>query len=1047
MRCLRYIVFAVIPLLISSFSTVFAQTPAISSVDATQAYTGQTITLQGSNLPTLGNAQVRFGDMEAPILEATTSEIKVEFPLDAKIGPVRVLDKSTNKQTAYVPPVVPSFGGSSNLDINRLSENFTAQYSGGTPFDVLAADFTGDGKTDYLMTNETLTLAYVWKNNSGPGTASFIRYSAYVGFTTRNAQAGDLDGDGKLDAILSGTGSNSDKIALLRNVNTANAVAFATPQLINLPNNGAARIEVYDLNNDGKPELILSNRAEGNVLIYINESTAGSIKFNGTPLKISVNGAVSTHGLAIADLDNDNKVDLALTTYQTNSVYLLKNTSSGSTISFSSPTVLATNTALINIIATDLTNDGNPDLVATSNFGNRLYLWQHGGGNSINYGSATEISTASLPWGISSGDLNGDGLPEVVVSHVGTTQLDILHNQSSSGSLNLNLLPFSSQKNGRNCTISDVDGNGRPDILYTGTVGYLQIVRNTHCAGPKAILETPANTVICAGQSIVLKANKLPGSTYTWYKDGAQISTGVDKFTYETTVSGSYTVKIANSTEGCNTSVSDAVTLTSYDTGNGSAVFTNLLPACEGETVKLQVTEVSGATYTWSGPNGFTATTTENFYNLENITANAAGTYSVTITVGPCQFSLSSNLLSVSPIPAPTISSDSPRLCSGVSATLTAPTGFISYQWLKDGSPYIGSGANSNIIVVSEPGKYTIQVKNSGGCTGSSAEFDLVRVADPIAQFAIPEKACKGSEITFTNKSNVAASESATYSWNFGDGTTSTSFEPTHSYTTAGTYTVELQVDYEGLPCPDYETATIVVEEAPTIEISASALQFCPGDISTLSVNGDIASVSWNTGDTGISLEVSQAGTYSANVTTSSGCVISKSIVVDYHTIPELIISVDKTDLGRGDTVQLAASSGVTFSWEPTTGLSDPTIANPLAFPQISTTYILTSTTADGCINVAEITLEVESDIALNAPKLFVPAVDEFWVIPNMELYPELRLRIFDSLGKTLFESKPYTNNWTGQGTSGDLPGGVYYYIVLNPENTIIKSGSITIVR
>jgi gliding motility-associated-like protein len=63
---------------------------------------------------------------------------------------------------------------------------------------------------------------------------------------------------------------------------------------------------------------------------------------------------------------------------------------------------------------------------------------------------------------------------------------------------------------------------------------------------------------------------------------------------------------------------------------------------------------------------------------------------------------------------------------------------------------------------------------------------------------------------------------------------------------------------------------------------------------------------------------------------------------------------------------QLNASGGVTYSWSPTTGLSNPNISNPTATPSATTTYTVTVTDASGCSGTATVTVTVNPQISLN---------------------------------------------------------------------------------
>src|SRR5207244_9011032 len=100
---------------------------------------------------------------------------------------------------------------------------------------------------------------------------------------------------------------------------------------------------------------------------------------------------------------------------------------------------------------------------------------------------------------------------------------------------------------------------------------------------------------------------------------------GVQPFTETDTLNGSITAT-ANVTVGC-----PSVSVTA--TNNG--------PICQGGTLQLDVTDVPGATYSWTGPNGFTSVVRNPF--IAGATAAATGMYSVTITVDGCIYNASTN--------------------------------------------------------------------------------------------------------------------------------------------------------------------------------------------------------------------------------------------------------------------------------------------------------------------------------------------------------------------------------------------------------------------
>src|SRR6185312_1735058 len=104
-------------------------------------------------------------------------------------------------------------------------------------------------------------------------------------------------------------------------------------------------------------------------------------------------------------------------------------------------------------------------------------------------------------------------------------------------------------------------------------------------------------------------------------------------------------------------------------------------PVCAGSAINLTTPTVAGATYSWTGPNGFTSTAQNP--SIANSTAAMAGVYSVTVTTTGCTSPAGSTAsVVVNPIPAtPTAGSNSP-VCAGSAINLTTPTvAGATYSW------------------------------------------------------------------------------------------------------------------------------------------------------------------------------------------------------------------------------------------------------------------------------------------------------------------------------------------------------------------------------
>jgi len=132
------------------------------------------------------------------------------------------------------------------------------------------------------------------------------------------------------------------------------------------------------------------------------------------------------------------------------------------------------------------------------------------------------------------------------------------------------------------------------------------------------------------GNSLSLSASSITGATYNWtgpngYTSSLQNPTVSDNATAQ--MGGTYTVT-ATVNECSNTPATTDVII------NQATVNSNT-PVCEGSTLSLTASNIPGASYFWTGPNGFSSTV-QNPTISTNANANMAGVYSVYTTANGC---------------------------------------------------------------------------------------------------------------------------------------------------------------------------------------------------------------------------------------------------------------------------------------------------------------------------------------------------------------------------------------------------------------------------
>lgn len=295
----------------------------------------------------------------------------------------------------------------------------------------------------------------------------------------------------------------------------------------------------------------------------------------------------------------------------------------------------------------------------------------------------------------------------------------------------------------------------------TATVGGCTSVAGTTTVVVNPTPATPApgsNSPVCSGNAINLTTPTVTGGTYSW--------TGPSSFTSAaqnptiagatTAMSGAYTVTATaagcSSAAGTINVVVNPTPTAPLPTINGSA---SPAAVCAGSSLTLSANTIAGATYSWTGPNSYTAAV-RNPPVISNATAAMAGTYSLTVTVGGCSSATGTVSIGVTPIPStPTAGSNSP-VCTGTAINLTTPAAAgATYSWI---GPSAFNSTNQNPVLgsasASMAGTYSVTVTVSG-CTSLAGTTTVtvntsVTPGVTVSQTTGSNPMCAGSNAVFT---------------------------------------------------------------------------------------------------------------------------------------------------------------------------------------------------------------------------------------------------------------------------------------------------------
>lgn len=417
-------------------------------------------------------------------------------------------------------------------------------------------------------------------------------------------------------------------------------------------------------------------------------------------------------------------------------------------------------------------------------------------------------------------------------------------------------------------------------------------------------LSIPAPSPICQGESVTLTAQSaVAGVTYNW-------STGQQGSSIQVTPQSTTTFSVTVSKNGC----ADVKPTTVTVKPSPGAQITSNQPnsICFGLGARLSGT--GNGSFLWS--NGSTGP-------FINIAPSNVGNYNYGLTVTGSNGCVSSTNfpITVKPLPTASISPASSSYCPGQSPVALTASGGTSFLW--------STGATSSSIAVSPVQNTTYSVTaTQNGCTASSTA--TVNVAN-INVAASKDNTCPGEQVTLT------ASGGGTYSWTGGSTGSSISVSPTQTTT----YTVTSVLN----GCTRTATITVNVVSSSALSISPSVADICAGDSITLAANGGSGQYTWSTGASTSSIKVSPSGTTTYSVTLNqSGCISAANRIVSVRSRPNASVSPTSSSVCPGQSVNLVASGGNTYSW--TTGA---TTASITVNPTVNTNYQVTVSNTLGC--------------------------------------------------------------------------------------------------
>lgn len=546
-----------------------------------------------------------------------------------------------------------------------------------------------------------------------------------------------------------------------------------------------------------------------------------------------------------------------------------------------------------------------------------------------------------------------------------------------------------------------IAGNYSVIVTNTTTACTSLIATGTVTVNPIPFV-TVNNATICAGSSALITATpNLPGTySYLWNVPSGANNPG-NTASFSATVAGNYSVVITNTASGCN-SISATGTLT---VNPNPVVSVNSATICAGLTATLTATPsiISNYNYVWTVPNGAI-----NPGNINSITSGVAGNYSVVITDTTTGCASASATGAITFISAPIITVNSPSICAGTNAIVTATPSIIgvyNYVWT------VPSGATNpgNVASFSTPiaGNYSVIATNTSITCASLSASGTVTVNTIPSVTVNNATICSGSSGLITATPNLPGTYS--YLWTVPTGANNPGNTASFSATVAGNYSVVITNTITN--CSSLSAnGSVTVNSVPVVTVTSGTI--CAGFTTTLNATPTIAgnyNYTWtvptgaiNPGNAS-SVTSGIAGTYSVLITdTATNCSSSNtSGSITVNPIP--LVSVNNPSFCAGSNAIVTATPSTigiyNYAWTVPTGANNPgnvasfsaTIGGNYSVVITNSTTNCFSASASGNVTVNPLPLvTVNSEticdgasIAINATPNLPGNYSYSWIVPS----------------------------------------------------------------
>jgi hypothetical protein len=284
----------------------------------------------------------------------------------------------------------------------------------------------------------------------------------------------DVNGDGVPDLLVATTADQGQLLnpgfanVILNSKSSPGTFSRGVPY----PTSGwnPASIAVADLTASGSLDLVVANNA-GSVSVYLHAATPGTFQ---AAVNLQTGGAPNQ--VVIADVNGDGKPDIVVADFSSSGNVIVLYQDPKNPGQFLAPVLLPTGVSTASVAVKDLNGDGAADIVATGfdNYGNKgaVYVFYQVAAKPGTFAAAVSFPAGAGPQSVKIADMNGDGLPDLVVANfgpgsdgTGVSGVSVLLQDKAHPGAFLAPVSYATQPASVDVAIADLDGDGKPDVV------------------------------------------------------------------------------------------------------------------------------------------------------------------------------------------------------------------------------------------------------------------------------------------------------------------------------------------------------------------------------------------------------------------------------------------------------------------------------------------------------------------------------------------------------------------------------------------------------